>query len=107
MANGKLTTASKDMAPLKRRAPENTGAHMGNQPPARCIKIAEKGIRTDRDFAALMSSLMTDLVSGRVPPNVGNAMCNAGGKLLRVVELTQRYGTRGTGREKRLQLART
>ena len=53
-----------------------------------------------------MSSLMSDLIEGRVAPNVGNATCNAGGKLLRIVELQYKYGTADPGKPtKTLQLA--
>jgi hypothetical protein len=53
-----------------------------------------------------MSALMSDLIEGRVTPSVGNATCNAGGKLLKVVELQYKYGTKGVGTgEKTLLLA--
>lgn len=38
-----------------------------------------------------MSALMSDLIEGSLPPEVGNAVCNAGGKLLKVVEMRFRY----------------
>lgn len=47
---------------------------------------------------------MSDLIDGRVTPNVGNATCNAGGKLLKVVEMQFKYGTQGQGQEKTLRL---
>lgn len=37
---------------------------------------------------------MGDLISGRITPDVGNAVCNAGGKLLKIVEMQYRYGTK-------------
>lgn len=40
-----------------------------------------------------MSALMSDIISGRVTPAVGNAACNAGGKLLKVVEMQYKFGT--------------
>lgn len=40
----------------------------------------------------MMSGLMTDLRDGSVTPQIGNAICNAGGKLLKVVELEHKYG---------------
>jgi hypothetical protein len=52
-----------------------------------------------------MSALMGDLIAGRVTPNVGNATCNAGGKLLKVVEMQYKYGTAGPGQKKTLTLA--
>lgn len=57
------------------------------------LKISERGIVTGHDFAGFMSALMSDLVGGRVSPMVGNAACNAGGKLLKVVEMQMKYGT--------------
>ena len=35
---------------------------------------------------------MSDLISGAVKPQIGNAVCNAGGKLLKVVEMQFKYG---------------
>lgn len=49
----------------------------------------------------MMSALMSDLVDGRVAPQVGNATCNAGGKLLRIVELQFKYGTSEPGQPKK------
>lgn len=63
----------------------------------RSLLIAEKGIKTGNDFANLMSALMSDLIEGRVTPSIGNATCNAGGKLLKIVEMQYRYGTQGPG----------
>lgn len=40
-----------------------------------------------------MSALMGDILEGRIAPQVGNAVVNAGGKLLKVVEMQIRYGT--------------
>jgi hypothetical protein len=63
----------------------------------RSLPIAQKGVRTGHDFATLMSSLMSDLIEGKVTPSIGNATCNAGGKLLKVVEMQYKYGTQGPG----------
>lgn len=55
-----------------------------------------------------MSALMSDLIDGRVAPQIGNATCNAGGKLLKVVEMQYKYGTRdGDSGRKTLQLTAT
>lgn len=40
-----------------------------------------------------MSALMSDVIEGTISPNVANATVNAGGKLLKVVEMQYRYGT--------------
>jgi hypothetical protein len=69
------------------------------------LAIAERGIKTGNDFANLMSSLMSDIIEGRVTPSMGNATCNAGGKLLKVVEMQYKYGTTGKDNSKRLVLA--
>lgn len=39
-----------------------------------------------------MSALMSDVIEGRITTDVANAACNAGGKLLKVVEMQYRYG---------------
>ena len=67
----------------------------------RSSTIAATGVRTAHDFANLMSALMSDLLDGRVTPNIGNATCNAGGKLLKVVEMECKYGTQGPGGARR------
>jgi hypothetical protein len=59
----------------------------------RSLTIANKGIKSSDDFANLMSSLMSDLIEGKVTASVGNATCNAGGKLLKMVEMTYKYGS--------------
>ena len=80
MAGKKSSGAKQDKASTQRRAsPKSLG-------------IADKGITTAQQFAALMSALMTDLLNGSVTPGIGNATCNAGGKLLKMVELNQKYG---------------
>ena len=71
----------------------------------KCLGIAQKGIKTNVDFANLMSALMSDLIEGTVTPSIGNATCNAGGKLLEVAELTYKHGTEGPGQSKSLTLA--
>lgn len=60
----------------------------------RSLTVAVEGIDTAKDFAKMMSALMSDLIEGRVTPSVGNATCNAGGKLLKVVEMQYKYGTK-------------
>lgn len=60
------------------------------------LAIADRGINTGAEFGNCMSALMADVLAGRVTPSVGNAVCNAGGKLLKVVEMQQRWGTQKT-----------
>lgn len=61
---------------------------------ARSLAFARKGIKTGEDFANTMSALMSDLLEGNITPQVGNAVVNAGGKLLKVVELQYKYAAR-------------
>ena len=69
------------------------------------LAISERGIRTGGDFAQLMSALMSDIIGGRVTPQVGNAACNAGGKLLKIVEMQYQYGKQtGPSGERELSL---
>jgi hypothetical protein len=69
---------------------KRTTNRSGKQP--RSIRVADGGVETGREFAQLMSALMSDLIDGRVTPQVGNATCNAGGKLLKIVEMQHRFG---------------
>lgn len=56
------------------------------------VVVSKRGIRVGTDFADLMAALLTDLPSNLIAPNVANAMCNAGGKLLKIVEMQHKYG---------------
>ena len=60
--------------------------------PPRSLKVAQEGIRTGGQFAQMMSCLMSDVIEGAITPQVANATVNAGGKLLKVVELQLKYG---------------
>lgn len=70
---------------------KNTQNNPENAP--RSQAIAARGVRTGADFAGLMSALMSDLIEGRIDGRTGNAVCNASGKLLKVVEMQHKYGT--------------
>ena len=59
---------------------------------AKSLVVATKGVRTSKDFAQFMCLLMADVIEGKVPPIVANAACNAGGKVLKVVEMEHKYG---------------
>lgn len=69
----------------------------------RSLSISEN-VKTGSDFARLMSALMSDIISGRVTPSVGNAACNAGGKLLKVVEMQNKFGNQAGGNHRVLTL---
>lgn len=69
------------------------GAGHASSPIILSAQIAERGLNTGADFARYMAALMADLSSGRITPQTANACCNAGGKLLRIVEMRQKYGT--------------
>lgn len=59
---------------------------------ARSLAVTERGVNTGQDFVNLMSCLMSDLIAGRIQPTIANAVCNAGGKMLKVVEMQHKYG---------------
>jgi hypothetical protein len=61
----------------------------------RSLALAQRGIRTGADFANMMSALMSDIIAQRVTPQIANATVNAGGKLLKVVEMQYKYGGKG------------
>jgi hypothetical protein len=63
------------------------------KPASAAVAAVKTGVTTSKEFSGVMSALMVDLLNGRVTPQVGNAVCNAGGKLLKIVELQHKYGT--------------
>jgi hypothetical protein len=63
------------------------------KPGSRSLTVGLSGVRTSKDFSDFMSGLMSDLVEGKVTPQIGNAACNAGGKLLKAVEMQYKYGS--------------
>lgn len=85
------------------KSKKNAKGHQDEAP--RSGDVAKSGITTGADFANLMSALMSDLIEGRVSPNIGNATCKAASQLLRVVELQMKYGTEGKNGKRVLQLA--
>lgn len=73
-------------------ATKNGGKGTAQEPPQpKSIAVAERGIRTGADFAGFMSYLIGDVVTRRVTPEVANAACNAGGKMLKAVEMQWKY----------------
>ena len=70
----------------------------------RSVAIAERGVRTADDFTSLMSSLMSDLIMQSVSPQVGNAVSSVGGKMLKAVEMTYKYGKADADGNKKLIL---
>ena len=58
----------------------------------RCLPIADAGIATGREFAQLMSALIGDIAAERIDARAANAICNAGGKLLKIVEMQHKFG---------------
>lgn len=71
---------------------QGNGAEARKETP-KSLQIAEQGIKTSGDFRDLMSAIMSDVIAGRLTPNMTNAACNAGGKMLKMVDLEMRYGT--------------
>lgn len=69
---------------------------MLEKPTSRAIAIVSGGdVKSGSKFAELMSALMSDMILGAMTPDVVNATCNAGGKLLKIVEMQQKYGPKG------------
>ena|SRR2546430_12829856 len=81
---------------------EKRKASVAKRKEPRSLGISENGVKTGSDFARLMSALMGDILSGRVTPSVGNAACNAGGKLLKVVEMQHKFGNQSGGGNNRV-----
>lgn len=96
--------AQASAATRPRRATDRGGKHP-LKTAARSLEIAQRGIRTSRDFRDCMSALMSDVISGAVTASVTNAACNAGGKMLKMVDLEYKYATRPAGPHPTLAIA--
>lgn len=59
----------------------------------RSVQIASSGIRNDRHAGEYLSALLGDMMADKVSVRVGNACNNTMGKLLKLVELRQKYGS--------------
>jgi hypothetical protein len=72
---------------------------------AKSLPHFERGVANCGQLAKGMSLLMADLLSERVSTTVANAVCNSAGKMLKAVEMQQRFGktVKGTA-DKELQL---
>lgn len=72
---------------------------------AKALLHFERGVTNCSQLAKGMSLLMADLLSERVSTTVANAVCNGAGKMLKAVEMQQRYGkTVKGGNDKELTL---
>jgi hypothetical protein len=80
---------------------EATGITPADAGEPRCLKYAKRGLNTNVDFTNFMSSMISDVVEGKITPQVTNAACNAGGKLMKMIELTYKYGVAGKRPEER------
>ncbi len=93
--------------------PRNTASEENNSGSSalverpRCLPIIEHGIKDSDQFNNGMGLLMGDIVAGRVTSAVGNAVCNAAGKITRMMELQLRYGRAAAVEEKRVPLTIT
>lgn len=74
-------------------------------PEASALPLAAKGINSSADFRNLMSALMSDVIQERISPNTVNAACNAGGKMLKMVELEYKFASGQVRNERVLALA--
>jgi hypothetical protein len=69
---------------------------------SRSVRIARDGITNSQQFTSLFSGLIADLAEQKVTAGIANAMCNAGGKMLKMVELEIRYGQQVPGKSRRM-----
>lgn len=90
---------------MPKTSKKNTKGNQGAIAKSKSLAIAAKGITTGQDYANFMSALMSDIISGKVAPTIGNAACKAGSNLLKVVEMQMRYGSADNSGKKVLNLA--
>lgn len=59
---------------------------------AKSLAIALGGLSSVDRLSKFISTLIADLMTGDVPPKIGNPVVNATGKILKGLELKHRYG---------------
>ena len=110
----RLARAHRTTAQKPNQTGESTGKRKGNThmvakvskgKTARSLALAHGGITSGVDFARVMSALMSDVLEGAVTPEIANATVNAGGKLLKVVEMQYKYAPPKFGEQPVLVLA--
>lgn len=72
--------------------------------PAKSPPHFEKGITWVGDLTTGMSLLMADTLAERVSTSVANSVCNQAGKMLKAVEMQERYGKTTKSGSKELRL---
>lgn len=87
--------------PKGRKTDSATTKKVVARPKPRSLAISSRGVNTAMEFSQFMSLLIHDVISGAVSCGVANAACNAGGKLLKVVEMQHKYGSVAEGMEGR------
>jgi len=65
---------------------------VGESKALQVIRESNGLITKSSEFKKMLFSLLSDILEGSVTPRVSNAVCNASGKVLKLVELEQRYG---------------
>jgi hypothetical protein len=79
-------------APIEKRNPRSrVKAEKNGVSASQSSEIAQRGVRSSEDYRDLMCALMTDVVQGKIDPDVANAACNAGRGLLKMVEMEYRF----------------
>lgn len=79
------------MATKKSRIVKASSSHHQKSKP-RSLAYFERGIYEDVSFANMSLALCGDLLSGRITPNIGNAVCASARNVLKIVELKYKYG---------------
>lgn len=72
--------------------------------PTASARIAADGITSSNNFGKLMSAIISDVLNNRISTDVANAACNAGGKMLKCIELRFKYGSSQVPEPKPLSL---
>ena len=72
----------------------------------RSLTIARQGLKTGFDTINMLTATITDVLEEEITTNQANVVVNAVGKVLKVVELQQKYGKPkdGGGRDRDLIL---
>ena len=69
------------------------------------LTVARKGIKSSSDFCEFYAAMISDVVSGQMTPQQANAACNGGDKIIKMLDLERKYGTRPDSPRRSMRLA--
>lgn len=79
----------------KKAIEKNPAVVKREQEKSKSLAVINHGVTNSLQARDLMLAIASDLITGALAANVGSGVCNAIGKLLKIVEMEFKYGPKG------------